>query len=92
MTPTVEVTPEEMASVFRTNIQGPLFLIQAALPYIPRGGCIINISTCLSRMGLHSPVYTTSKPALDSLTHTWALEVNDVPHISRQLLSRCFEH
>ncbi|KAI1377247.1 NAD(P)-binding protein [Hypoxylon crocopeplum] len=74
MTPTVEVTPEEMSSVFRTNVQGPLFLVQAALPYMPRGGRIINISTCLSRMGLHSPVYTASKAALDSLTYTWALE------------------
>ncbi|KAI0833910.1 NAD(P)-binding protein [Hypoxylon sp. FL0890] len=74
MTPTVEVTPEEMSSVFRTNVQGPLFLAQAALPYMPRGGHIINISTCLSRLGLHSPVYAASKAALDSLTYTWALE------------------
>ncbi len=75
MTPTVEVTPEEMSSVFRTNFQGPLLLVQAALPYMPRGGRIINISTCLSRLGLHSPIYTASKAALDSLTYTWALEV-----------------
>ncbi|KAI1753392.1 NAD(P)-binding protein [Xylaria castorea] len=74
MTPTVEVTPEEMSSVFRTNFQGPLLLVQAALPYMPRGGRIINISTCLARMGLHSPIYTASKAALDSLTYTWALE------------------
>ncbi|KAI1739722.1 NAD(P)-binding protein [Xylaria scruposa] len=74
MTPTVEVTPEEMASVFRTNFQGPFFLVQAALPHMPRGGRIINISTCLSRMGLHSPVYSSLKAALDSLTYTWALE------------------
>ncbi|KAI1412060.1 NAD(P)-binding protein [Hypoxylon sp. FL1857] len=74
MTPTVEVTPKEMTSVFSTNVQGPLFLVQAALPYMPRGGRIINISTCLSRMGLHSPVYAASKAALDSLTYTWALE------------------
>ncbi|KAI1426296.1 NAD(P)-binding protein [Xylaria sp. FL1777] len=74
MTPTVEVTPEELSSVFRTNFQGPFLLVQAALPYMPRGGRIINISTCLSRMGLHSPVYTASKAALDSLTYTWALE------------------
>ncbi|KAI0100673.1 NAD(P)-binding protein [Nemania sp. FL0031] len=74
MTPTVEVTPEEISSVLRTNFQGPLLLVQAALPHMPRGGRIINISTCLSRMGLHSPVYTASKAALDSLTYTWALE------------------
>ncbi|KAI0544122.1 NAD(P)-binding protein [Xylaria curta] len=74
MTPTVEVTPEEMSSVFRTNYQGPFFLTQAAIPYMPRGGRIINISTCLSRMGLHSPVYSSLKAALDSLTYTWALE------------------
>ncbi|KAI0186999.1 hypothetical protein EV127DRAFT_514059 [Xylaria flabelliformis] len=74
MTPTVEVTPEEMSSVFRTNFQGPFLLVQAALPYMPRGGRIINISTCLSRMGLHSPVYSSLKAALDSLTYTWALE------------------
>jgi NAD(P)-dependent dehydrogenase (short-subunit alcohol dehydrogenase family) len=75
MTPTVEVTPEEMSLVFRTNFQGPFLLVQNALPHMPRGGRIINISTCLSRMGLHSPVYTASKAALDSLTYTWASEV-----------------
>ncbi|XXH03722.1 hypothetical protein Hte_010128 [Hypoxylon texense] len=74
MTPTVEVTPEEILSVFRTNVQGALFLVQAALPHIPRGGRIINISTVLSRMGLHSPVYSASKAAIDSLTYTWAME------------------
>ncbi|KAF2963968.1 hypothetical protein GQX73_g9604 [Xylaria multiplex] len=74
MTPTVEVTPEEISSVLHTNFQGPFLLVQATLPYMPRGGRIINISTCLSRMGLHSPVYTASKAALDSLTYTWALE------------------
>ncbi|KAI6085778.1 NAD(P)-binding protein [Hypoxylon rubiginosum] len=74
MTPTVEVTPEEMTSVFRTNVHGALLLVQAALPYMPRGGRIINISTVLSRMGLHSPVYSASKAAIDSLTYTWALE------------------
>ncbi|EMR62888.1 putative short chain type protein [Eutypa lata UCREL1] len=57
MTPTVDVTPEEMTSVFHTNFQGPLLLVQAALP-----------------MGLHSPVYSALKAALDSLTYTWSLE------------------
>lgn len=79
MTPTVDVTPEEMTSVFHTNFQGPLLLVQAALPYMPRGGRIINISTCLSRMGLHSPVYSALKAALDSLTYTWSLEVMSSP-------------
>ncbi|KAJ3579799.1 hypothetical protein NPX13_g768 [Xylaria arbuscula] len=74
MTPTLQVTPEEISSVFHTNFQGTFLLTQATLPYMPRGGRIINISTCISRMGLHSPVYTASKAALDSLTFTWALE------------------
>lgn len=90
MTPTVEVTPEEMTLVFRTNVQGPLNLVQAALPYMPRGGRIINISTCLSRLGLHSPVYTASKAALDSLTYTWALEV--MSPISVTTSARCYKH
>lgn len=87
MTPTVEVTPEEMSSVFHTNVEGPLLLVQAALPYMPRGGRIINISTCLSRMGQHSPVYTASKAALDSLTYTWALEV--MSHMQVTASARC---
>jgi NAD(P)-dependent dehydrogenase (short-subunit alcohol dehydrogenase family) len=80
MTPSLEVTPEEISSVFRTNFQGPFLLVQAALPYIARGGRIINISTCLSRMGLGSPVYCASKAAIDSLTYNWAGEVH--PHDS----------
>lgn len=87
MTPTVDVTSEEMTSVFHANVQGPLLLVQAALPYMPRGGRIINISTCLSRMGQHSPVYTASKAALDSLTFTWALEV--MSHMSVTTSARC---
>ncbi|KAI1812842.1 NAD(P)-binding protein [Poronia punctata] len=64
----------EITSVFSANLNGPFFLVQAAIPHMARNGRIINISTCLSRMGLHSPVYTASKAALDSLTYTWALE------------------
>lgn len=90
MTPTVEVTPEEMSAVFRTNFQGPFLLVQAALPHMPRGGRIINISTCLSRMGLHSPVYTALKAALDSLTYTWALEVMSL--IVRDSFCPMFKH
>jgi NAD(P)-dependent dehydrogenase (short-subunit alcohol dehydrogenase family) len=43
---------------------------------MPTGGRIINISSIASKMGIPLlPVYGATKAALDSLTYTWASEV-----------------
>lgn len=51
-------------------------VVRAALPHIPRGGRIVNISTIASRFWIEGlTFYGAAKAALDSLTHSWAAEV-----------------
>ena len=81
-TATEAITPERYSLVMDTNVRAPIFLVQAALPYIPRGGRIINISSFATR-GVNigpgippMPLYIASKIALEGLTQNWAVEVS----------------
>lgn len=64
-----------------TNVRAPVFLVQAALPHMPRGGRIVNIASFATR-GVNigpgippMPLYIASKIALEGLTRNWAVEV-----------------
>ena len=58
------------------NVKGTIFITQAAVPHMPFGGRIINISSTASRLGLDDlPIYGASKAAVDALTWSWAKEV-----------------
>lgn len=75
---TPSITQELFSDIIDTNLRGPYFLTQAALPYIPSGGRIILISSTSARLvGVGSPtsVYTASKAALEGLARAWAYEV-----------------
>lgn len=66
---------------FRVNVGGPYVLTQAVLPYMPRGGRIINVGSVVSKLALPQfplPVYGASKAALDHLTFCWAYEVSQL--------------
>jgi NAD(P)-dependent dehydrogenase (short-subunit alcohol dehydrogenase family) len=72
---TMKAEKEFVEHVFSVNVNGPIFLTQAAIPHIAAGGRIINISSVASKLGLqYLPIYGASKAALDSLTYAWALE------------------
>jgi NAD(P)-dependent dehydrogenase (short-subunit alcohol dehydrogenase family) len=72
---TLEATKEEIDLTFGVNVYGTIFLVQAAVPHMPRGGRIINISSVASKLGLDFlPIYGASKAALDSLSYAWAKE------------------
>jgi len=43
-----ETTPEEFDRIFAINVRAPFFIIQRALPLMPDGGRIINISSGVS--------------------------------------------
>lgn len=59
-------------------MKGPIYVAQAAVPHMPPGGRIINITSTASKVGMHDmPVYGASKAAVDSLTYSWAKEVRD---------------
>ena len=63
---------EEIERTAQTNVNGPLYMINAVLPHMPPGGRIINVSsTQAKRGGDMTPAYAASKAALDNLT--WSL-------------------
>ena len=60
-----------------TNLLGPLFLTQEALPALEAAkGLVVNVTTAGNQRGWagHS-VYGATKAGLDFLTRTWALEL-----------------
>lgn len=74
-----ENTLEEFNRVFAVNVQGPFFSSQAALKYIPDGGRIISIGSCLAERvtGPGITLYSMSKSALISFTKGLAHDVGD---------------
>ena len=60
-----------------TNLKGPFWTTQCALPLLKDGGRIINISSVAGRIGVAGgrSLYGATKAALDSLTQSWALEL-----------------
>jgi NAD(P)-dependent dehydrogenase (short-subunit alcohol dehydrogenase family) len=71
-----EITPEVFDEVIRTNVRGPFFLTQRALPRIQDNGRIINISSGLVRNAVpRHTVYTMGKGAIDRLTMVLAQQL-----------------
>jgi len=55
---------------------GPIFLTQACLPYFPKGGRIVIVSSVSARMGVpQQTVYAATKAATEALTRVWATEL-----------------
>ncbi len=64
-----EITPEVFDEVFATNVRGPFFLTQRALPRIRDNGRIINLSSGLARVVVpRHTVYSMTKSAVQKLT------------------------
>lgn len=54
----------------------PIFLTQKVIPYMPRGGRIILISSCSARMGVaQQTVYAATKASNESFARVWATEL-----------------
>jgi NAD(P)-dependent dehydrogenase (short-subunit alcohol dehydrogenase family) len=70
------VTPAEVSEVVATNLVAPIMLTQAALPLLPAGGVVVNVSTTIGQRGwAGNSVYAATKAALDTLTRSWAVEL-----------------
>ncbi|KAJ5518683.1 Short-chain dehydrogenase/reductase SDR [Penicillium expansum] len=73
------MTPEHLQNHFGINVFGTLFMTQAVvtLGNMPRGGRIINIGSCASKMGVGDGmgVYGATKAATDYLSASWAWEL-----------------
>ncbi|KAL6872193.1 NAD(P)-binding protein [Trichoderma novae-zelandiae] len=73
-----------------TNIRAPFFLTKALLPYIPRGGRIILISSIAARrfsFGMSQTAYAISKAAIEALARNWAVEFGQSRGITVNALS-----
>jgi bifunctional oxygenase/reductase len=63
-----ETTPEQFDRLFAVNAKAPFFVIQRALPLMPEGGRIINISSGLTRFANPGELaYAMSKGAVEML-------------------------
>ncbi len=70
------VTTEQFDQVMGTNVRGTFFLIQALVPLMDDGGCIVNVSTSLTRhVSPSTSVYAASKTALEAITRSLAVEL-----------------
>jgi 3-oxoacyl-[acyl-carrier protein] reductase len=75
--PLEAITEDAVRSQFGVNVNGPIFVLQAAAAHFPReAGRVINVSSLASR---HSPagasLYAATKSALEALTRSWAAEL-----------------
>jgi 3-oxoacyl-[acyl-carrier protein] reductase len=63
--------------ILDTNLRGPFWVTQCALPLLKDGARIINISSVAGRIGVAGgrSLYGATKAAIDSLTRNWALEL-----------------
>nr|WP_154984275.1 glucose 1-dehydrogenase [Paenibacillus xylanexedens] len=71
-----ETTEESFEDVIRINVKAPLFVTQQAVSRLRDGGCIINISSFVTRVA--SPgvfAYSMTKGAMDTFTKMLAKEL-----------------
>ena len=63
--------------ILATDLKGPFWVTQCALPRLRDGARIINISSVAGRIGVAGgrSLYGATKAAIDSLTRNWALEL-----------------
>ncbi|MEZ0096116.1 NAD(P)-dependent dehydrogenase (short-subunit alcohol dehydrogenase family) [Streptacidiphilus sp. EB129] len=71
-----EIDREQAVQQIETNLLGPIFLAQAALPHLNPGSVIVNVTSNPAGRGWPAnSVYGGTKVALDFLTRTWAREI-----------------
>jgi NAD(P)-dependent dehydrogenase (short-subunit alcohol dehydrogenase family) len=60
-----------------TNVKGPFWVTQCALPLLKDGARVVNLSSTAARIGVAGgrSLYGATKAAMDSFTRNWALEL-----------------
>ena len=70
------ITEELYDSIFGTNVKGPLFTVQKALPLLPDGASIILNASIVASKGLAAnSVYSATKAAVRSFARTWTTDL-----------------
>ncbi|KAL7902721.1 hypothetical protein HDV63DRAFT_413210 [Trichoderma sp. SZMC 28014] len=72
--PVLTQSQEIIQKTFDACVLGPLYLIQATVPYMSQGGRIINVGSVASKLGIE-PVYGAAKAAMDALTFSLARDL-----------------
>jgi NAD(P)-dependent dehydrogenase (short-subunit alcohol dehydrogenase family) len=77
--PVADLAPSDLEEILRANVIGPLGLIRLALPHMPEGGRIVNVSSDAAVEPYEGwGGYGASKAALDQLTRILAAERPDL--------------
>ncbi|MGV0604231.1 SDR family NAD(P)-dependent oxidoreductase [Mycolicibacterium sp. XJ1904] len=75
--PLGEMTPDALTKSFEVNLRGPVFLVQAALPYLKASAkaSVINmVSVGAFNFSAMTSIYSSNKAALMSFTRSMAVE------------------
>lgn len=71
-----DITAEDFARVFDTNVRGQLFVAQAAAAHLPPGGRIVLTSSASTRISVrHHTLYAASKAAVSTMVSNLAVEL-----------------
>ena len=74
--PTATATESDFDRVFATNVKGPFFTTQHAIPRLRDGGRVVNVSSGLSRRPMPQySAYSMTKAAIDAFTIALAAEL-----------------
>ncbi|MGE2836630.1 SDR family NAD(P)-dependent oxidoreductase [Mycobacterium sp. SMC-4] len=75
--PLGQMTPDALMKSFEVNLRGPVFLVQAALPYLkasPKAAVINMVSVGAFNFSAFTSIYSANKAALMSFTRSMAAE------------------
>ncbi|KAI7521747.1 hypothetical protein KC331_g19610, partial [Hortaea werneckii] len=74
--PLEDVTEDIYDHLMNVNVKSLIFMTQAFVPFVRRGGRVINLSSISARGGYATQtVYAASKAAVEGLTKVWAKEL-----------------
>jgi NAD(P)-dependent dehydrogenase (short-subunit alcohol dehydrogenase family) len=77
--PVAELAPADLEEILRANVVGPLGLIRLAVPHMPEGGRVVNVTSDAAVEPYEGwGGYGASKAALDQLTRILAAERPDL--------------
>lgn len=72
----LDISHEQLEFTFRNNVFSFFYLIQYALPYMKRGGCIINTASVTAYQGNKDLIdYSAAKGAIVALTRSLSLSL-----------------
>ncbi|KAL1639699.1 hypothetical protein SLS58_007597 [Diplodia intermedia] len=75
-----ETDPKHFEWLYNVNVRGPLLLMQAVEPHLPRdrSGRVVSLSSVSSSLGFAGQsIYGGTKAALEAMTRTWARELSE---------------